>query len=339
MDKGKKKILLIINPISGTLSKDGLAERVTRKLGSGKFDIEVAETTHAGHASQLAREAKERGYYAVLAAGGDGTVNEIAAALRDSDTALGILPYGSGNGLARHLYSSINVDHALDVIAKDMPLACDYGSVNGLPFFCTFGLGFDAKVTREFANAGSRGLITYIRSAISEYLNFTPSVYEITAYDGEELHKITAEAFILAVCNASQYGNNAFIAPRASICDGMLDLVIVHKGNPLTRAIAGAELFTGRLDRNLLIENIPSKKITIRHLPGPAHIDGEPLTVPETLEIECREKGLKLFTDPDKGPFRPFITPIESMRDDSSYLIRENARLAANNLKAIFRKK
>lgn len=339
MDSGKKRALLVINPISGTISKDGLEDRVRSAMEPGGFEIETVETTHAGHAGELARGASERGYYAVLTAGGDGTVNEAACALIGSKTALGIIPYGSGNGLARHLYTNIDVDHALEVLAKDRPMACDYGTVNGRPFFCTFGLGFDAKVSQEFANASSRGLATYIKSALAEYIKFSPSTYEIEAFDGENTHSLKVEAFLLAVCNASQYGNNAFIAPGASIRDGLLDIMVLHKGNPFSRVVAGAQLFSGRIDHNMLIEKICAKKLTIKHIPGPAHIDGEPFTSPETLEIECHPGLLRLFTDPDKTPFKPFITPMESMRDDSSFLLRENVRLAKNNLKTIFKKK
>lgn len=335
----EKRVLVIINPISGTLPKDSIEERVLSKLVPSGFHVEFAETAHAGHGAQLADEASAEGYYAVIAAGGDGTVNEIASSVRGTNTIMGILPYGSGNGLARHLYTSIDVDHALDIIAKDNPLRCDYGIANGTPFFCTFGLGFDANVSHEFANASTRGLITYLKSVVTEYFKYNPGSYDIEAFDGKKIYRLSVKAFILAVCNASQYGNNAFIAPQASINDGLLDLVIVHQGNPLTRAIAGAELFTGSLDRNVLIETVNAKKITIRHMPGKAHIDGEPITVPETIEIECREGDLRLFADPDKPAFKPFITPIESIRDDSTYLIRENARLAAKNIKNVFKKK
>lgn len=324
-----RRALLIVNPISGTIAKDGLTERVDQRLRPAGFDVVTVETQYAGHGAELASRAAADGFDAVIAAGGDGTVNEIASALRSSPTALGILPYGSGNGLARHIYGSIDIDHALDIIAKDKVEACDYGTVNGSPFFCTFGLGFDASVSREFAQLPSRGLTTYIRSALREYLKFSPTAYEIRT--GEQTMNV--KAFIVAVCNASQYGNNAFIAPKASIRDGLLDITVVHAGNPLTRAIAGVELFTGRIDRNILIQTMRVRSAQIRHLPGPGHIDGEPHMMPETLEVMCHPGDLRLFIDPDKPRFKPFITPIESLRDDSTYLVKENTRLAVRNIK------
>lgn len=329
-----KRALLIINPISGTLSKEGLAERVRERLGRAGLEVETVETERAGHGAQLAAQAAKDGYYAVIAAGGDGTVNEIASALRGSDTALGILPYGSGNGLARHLYGSIDTDKALEIIARDSVSECDYGTVNDRPFFCTFGLGFDAKVSKEFAYMETRGLTSYIRSAMQEYLSYNPAEYEIITPEGH----VKLKAFIVTVCNASQYGNNAFIAPQASIHDGLLDITVIHVGNPLSRAIAGVELFTGRLDKNVLIQTMRVREAVIRHLPGPGHIDGEPLMMPETLKVCCHRGGLRMFTNPDKPPFRPFLTPIESMKADSSYLVRENTRHFIRNVKQKFMK-
>lgn len=320
----EKRALLIINPISGTLSKEGLEERVRAALEPSGFNLECVVTTHPGHASALASEAADRGFYAVIAAGGDGTVNEVGSAIADSSTTLGILPFGSGNGLARHLLTSIDVDNALKVIARDCPLNCDYGSANGHKFFCTFGMGFDATVSREFANMPGRGIVTYLKSALSQWLTYKPVQYEINAFDGQNHHSVSVKAFIVAICNASQYGNNAFIAPKASVCDGMLDVVVIHSGNQLSRALAGAQLFTGRIDKNLLIETFRIKEAEIKRFPGPAHIDGEPCMMPETVRVETAAGKIKLFTDPDKQPFRPFVTPLESMREDSSFLMRES---------------
>lgn len=325
---------MIVNPISGTASKAGLADRLHERLTPAGFEIELAYTAHAGHGFELAADAASNGYYGVLAAGGDGTVNEIASALRSTDTIMGILPYGSGNGLARHIYGSIDLDRSIDIISRNYAQNCDYGTVNGTPFFCTFGLGFDAKVSQQFSRLPSRGLATYIKSAIQEYLSFSPTEYQISS----ESKEVKVKAFIVAVCNASQYGNNAFIAPQASIRDGLLDIMIIHEGNPLTRALAGVELFTGRLDHNILIETMRVSEATIRHIPGPAHIDGDPAMTPETLQVKCHPGDIRLFYDPAKPPFRPFITPMEAMRNDSQFVMRENTRNAIKNIKEKFGK-
>lgn len=324
-----KNTLLIINPISGTLSKDGLSERVKSQLLPQSFSVDTIVTERAGHAKELAEQASERGYEAVIVAGGDGTVNEVGSGLRHTGVAMGILPFGSGNGLARHIMVNIDIDHALSVIAKGCAEDCDYGIVNDHPFFCTFGLGFDAKVSREFALMPSRGLPSYIKSAMQEYLRYTPSEYIISTKEGD----INVKAFIVAACNASQYGNNAFIAPAASIRDGMLDITIIHSGNPITRAVAGIELFTGNLDRNILMQTLRTDHVKIKHFPGPGHVDGEPMMMPETIDVKCEKGGIKLFIDPDKPKFRPILTPIESMRQDSSFLIKENMRIALKNFR------
>lgn len=323
-----KKVLLIVNPISGTLPKDGLEQRVRERLAGCGLDVECVCTERAGHGSELAARAVAERYHAVIAAGGDGTVNEVASALAGSETALGILPFGSGNGLARHLYGTINIKRALDVIADGYVSECDYGSVNGRPFFCTFGLGFDAKVSSEFAHLNRRGLVSYARSAITQYAGYKPGEYVLMT----EKKCIKTRAFLLAVCNASQYGNNAYIAPDASLCDGMLDVTVIKTGNPLTRAFAGVELFTGRLNRNILISSLKVSQITIKHLPGPGHIDGEPCMMPETLVVKCHKGGIRMFTDPEKPAFKPFITPAQSIREDSDYLMKENLRHMRNRV-------
>lgn len=318
-----KKVLLIVNPISGTLPKDGLEQRVVRRLAGCGLDVECVYTERAGHGRELAAKAAAEGCHAVIAAGGDGTVNEVASAVAGSGTALGILPFGSGNGLARHLYGTINVNRALDVIANGYVSDCDYGSVNGRPFFCTFGLGFDAKVSSEFSHLGRRGLASYAKSVIREYAGYKPGEYVLMA----DKKCLKTKAFLLAVCNASQYGNNAYIAPDASLHDGALDVVVIKVGNPVTRALAGVELFTGRLNRNILMSSFKVSRITIKHLPGPGHIDGEPCMMPETLVVECHKGGIRMFTDPGKPSFKPFVTPAQSIREDSDYLVKENLRL------------
>ena len=146
----KRLLTLIINPIAGTLSKRGLDSWLMPRLQDMGYDVSVQYTRYAGHATEIAREAAAAGHYAVLACGGDGTVNEVATGLVGTSTALGILPAGSGNGLARHIGIPVDIWRSLRVIAQNNIADCDYGEVNGRPFFCTFGLGFDAAVSHRF---------------------------------------------------------------------------------------------------------------------------------------------------------------------------------------------
>lgn len=313
MEQTRRKMMLIINPISGNGHKEGLAERICERLDRGGIDMEVRETAARNDATRLAREAIERRFDAVLACGGDGTVNETARAVRDTGMTMGIIPAGSGNGLARHLAIPVDPLLCLDVVIDGHAEDCDYGTVNGRPFFCTFGVGYDAAVSDRFAASGHRGKISYLKSALEEFVRFKHERYTLTV-EGE---KVTDDAFLVAVCNASQYGNNAYIAPQASLTDGLLDLVMIRKSSIIETAMLGLDLMTGLLHRNRLIE---TRRITgcviERESAGPAHLDGEPADLGERLEIQCHPRALRLLTPRDRADFRPLLTPAEDLLRD-----------------------
>lgn len=307
------KARLIINPISGTDSKAGLERYVSESLSAKGWEMETVYTQCHGDATRLAAEAVGLGYAAVIAAGGDGTVNESAAALCGSDTALGIVPCGSGNGLARHLGIPVDVREGVKVIRDEEPRSIDYASVNGRKFFCTFGVGFDAAVSAAFAEKKKRGRFTYIQSTFETYASYEPELYTITANGST----ITEKAFLVAVCNASQYGNNAYIAPHATIDDGLLDVTVIHNGNPLSTALVGFDMLTGMIERNVLIRTFRTSSITIeRGREGAAHIDGEPLIMDRRLDIACHRRQLKVFAPEVLPPFKPIITPASAMLTD-----------------------
>lgn len=310
-----EKMLLIVNPISGTASKNGLAERIVEKLSAHRIYVDIAHTGCRGDATRIAREAVNSDYDAVLACGGDGTVNETARGLANTGMTMGIIPAGSGNGLARHIGIPIDPIKSLDIIIDRHVNDCDYGTVNDEPFFCTFGVGFDAAVSDRFAASGQRGKMSYIRSAFEEFIKFKCERYTLKA-DGKI---VTDDAFLIACCNASQYGNNAYIAPRASIIDGKLDLIVVRKASILQRAMLGLDLISGTIDQNKLIETYRVKDAVIeRSAPGSAHIDGEPVTLSERLEVKCHPASLRLFTPTSQDDFKPIITPIEDLLRDIS---------------------
>lgn len=314
MEEQTKDLMLVINPISGTGSKKGVAETAEERLSKAGFRIDTRFTKGRGDATELALEAVEKGYYGVLACGGDGTVNETARALCGSRLAFGILPAGSGNGLARHVGIPIDIPQALDIIADNNVLPSDYGTVNKMPFFCTFGMGFDAAVSHRFARQSRRGLISYIRSAISEYVKFRPQTYTVSA-NGKLL---TEKAFLIAVCNASQWGNNAYIAPEASITDGLLDITIVHSGTPIDTAVMGMDIFTGYINKNTMVHAFRAPAAVIyRNAPGEAHIDGEPLMMGDILDVKCHHGELNIFSPLDTSSFRPVITPLREMLKDA----------------------
>lgn len=219
----KIKVLAIINPISGVLHRDNIPNKIEQILGKEDYEIKILFTEYAGHATTLAKWGTENKFDIVLAVGGDGTCNEIAKALIHTNTALGIIPTGSGNGLARHLGIPIGVSSALHALKLSKPVMIDYCKANDIPFFCTCGLGFDAEISKKFADSKIRGGATYLAKAVEEYFKYKGESYVIKS-EGEEINE---EAFIIACGNAAQYGNNAYIAPYASICDGKIDITII----------------------------------------------------------------------------------------------------------------
>ena len=308
MDKGKK-ILAVINPISGTDRKNYIPDMLNRQFEDAGFNIEIRFTRYANHAFALAKEAAQKNYYGVLAVGGDGTVNEVASALCRTDTALGIIPNGSGNGLARHLHIPLNIEDAISVVKEEHIESLDYCTANDLPFFCTCGIGFDAQVSEKFAKSGTRGPIGYVKSALSEYLKYRSQSYKITTPDGI----ISEKAFIIACGNASQYGNNAYIAPNANIQDGLIDITVILPITPFDTAILGLLLFSGHIDQDTNITSFrtPSLKIE-REKAGVIHIDGESVMMPREIDIECHPLGLKAFVPTKPSEKSKVLTMLEN---------------------------
>lgn len=307
------RLMLIVNPHSGLSSKTKLAGATAASLAAAGFDVDLRFTRGPGHARELAQQAAAEGYGTVAVCGGDGTVNEAAGALIGTSVRMGILPSGSGNGLARHLNIPMDELQAVEVLKRGHEVECDCGLANGTPFFCTFGLGFDAQVAKRFAKAGRRGRAAYVKSVINEYSSYKPCRYRITA-DGS-IHE--HEAMIVACCNASQYGNNAFIAPDASVSDGMIDIVIVKTGTPAQMLQAGIDLVTGMMPFNKNIVTLRASNISIE-VEGEAcaHLDGEPVEASNTIEVACRPAALRVLAQPRVEPFTPFITPIDMVLRD-----------------------
>jgi YegS/Rv2252/BmrU family lipid kinase len=227
----------------------------------------------------------------VVAIGGDGTINEIARSLVHTDTALGIIPCGSGNGLARHLRIPMEPKAAIDIINRGEQLCIDYGKINNIPFFCTCGVGFDAFVSLKFADSGKRGLLTYLENTLHESLTYQPEAYEIENEEGTVVH----QAFLIACGNASQYGNNAYITPQASLMDGLMDITIIEPFTVLDVPSLSFQLFNKTIDQNSRVKTMRAKKIKIhRAQEGVLHFDGDPLMAGKELEVEIIPKGLRV---------------------------------------------
>lgn len=269
---------------------------IEKFINNDIYDYEIINTQHKGHATEIAREYAARRYDAVIAVGGDGTVNEVGCGLIGSDTALGIIPCGSGNGLARHLGIPIDPFKAVKWLDKSIFTDIDYGTMNGQPFFCTCGVGFDAKVSDSFSKAGTRGVLTYLESIMKEIATYHNETYKLSFDDSSE----TFEAFFITCANADQWGNNAFIAPTASLQDGLLDVIAAHPFNVVDAPLIAFQLFNRQIDKNPKVSVRKCNGVTItRQKEGPAHYDGDPVIMGREIRIEIVPSGLKVLI-PDK---------------------------------------
>ena len=285
-----------MNPISGTSNKKDIPYLIEELLDKEQFDYSIQETEYAGHAYEIAKASKEQGIDIVVAIGGDGTVNEVGRALVHSNTALGIIPTGSGNGLARHLLIPMKIKGAIQVLNDCEITDLDYGIINEHPFFCTCGVGFDAFISEKFAEAGKRGPITYLENILKEGLKYEPETYEIEAENGT----IKKKAFLISCANASQYGNNAYIAPGASMSDGLLDVIIMEPFDLLDAPQISLDMFNKTLDKNSKIKTFRCKELKIhRKNEGVIHFDGDPVNAGKDISVSLKEKGIKMIVNPD----------------------------------------
>ncbi len=288
----RKKIAFIINPISGVSKKEELTELIQNDLDARFYEPEMIFTEYRGHGTELAKSYVEKKFDAVVAVGGDGTVNEVAQALIDTDCSLGIIPIGSGNGLARHLNIPMNVSKAIEHLNHAETILIDYGIVNERPFFCTCGTGFDAYVSTEFAKGKKRGIMSYIEKIITGYFSYKSLNYHIL---GNEID-LNVKAFVLTFANASQWGNNAYIAPQASVQDGKLDISIMSNFPVIAIPTLALNLFAKTIDKDLFMTTLQSDEITlIREESGPFHYDGEPYEEGKEIHIKIVPDGLKVL--------------------------------------------
>lgn len=318
MDKNKKKISFIINPISGTQGKEQILRWIDERLDKDKFAQEVIYTERAGHAVEIAAQKAQEGDYAVVAIGGDGTINEIARSLVHTQTALGIIPCGSGNGLARHLQIPLDSKKAIDIINEGIVELIDYGKINDVPFFCTCGVGFDAFVSLKFSKSGRRGPLTYLEKTLLESLKYRPETYELEMDGSTSRYK----AFLIACGNASQYGNNAYITPQATLNDGLLDVTILEPFTVLDVPSLSFQLFNKTIDQNSRIKTFRCQTLRIhRSKPGVVHFDGDPMAAGENIDVKIMQKGLQV------------LVPRNAKKDTSNVLQR--AQDYINGLKQI----
>ena len=271
-----------------------MPDLIDQNIDKAVFDATIVFSDGVSHARIIALEAVGK-YDIIVAVGGDGTVNEIASAIVGSDTALGIVPYGSGNGLARFLGVPMSPNQAIQALVKGNAETIDSGTVNGQPFFNMAGMGFDAHISEVFSHGKKRGFISYIKSSIEEISRYGEQQYHIEI-DGKVYER---NAFMLSIANSSQYGNNAHISPKASVQDGLLDVCLIRKF-PLWRfPEMGIRMLTKTSESTSYVEIIRGKQINVtRQTEGPIHLDGEPQVMGTAIHINIVPNSLKVIVGP-----------------------------------------
>lgn len=288
----KQKVLFIINPISGGKDKKKIPGLIDTYLDKTKFEYRISFTERVEHAYMLSKAAAKEGYNIVVAVGGDGTVNEVAKGIVHTTIKLGIIPFGSGNGLARTLRIPLKAIAAIRNINNDQHICIDSATLNNRMFFNMAGSGFDAQISNEFAGDKKRGLLGYVKVAFQQIRKYKAQEYHINI-DGEV---VVRKAFILSIANSSQYGNDAHIAPHADVKDGILDIVIVKPFHYIKLPLLAMYMFRNKADQSTYTEYFKGKKIFIqREKADPIHLDGEPSIEQKDLRIEILPLSLNVI--------------------------------------------
>lgn len=293
-----QRIIYIINPIAGTRTKKDLQQFIQEKTKEKKIPFHIFPSVASGDYSFLQSIIREERITDIVIAGGDGTVSQVVSSLMKEEVNFGIIPCGSGNGLAFAAKISKQPAKALDIIFSGKASAIDGFYVNK-QFACMLcGIGFDAKVAHEFAQQPKRGLKTYASLVSKNFFSISPYQFTIES-NGMEF---STEAFFISIANSNQFGNNFTIAPKALLADGFLDIVIVKKAaKPVLLYNLVKQIFAGKLQTvetslDLPVIYFQTKKITIKNSSNaPLHIDGDPAETPEELKIEIRKKCFRLI--------------------------------------------
>lgn len=286
----KTKISIIINPISGGSDKEKLLKEMQMALDPALFQTEILYTKAPRHATELAREAVKNKVDVVVVVGGDGSINEVGEALIGSQTALAIIPTGSGNGIARHLQIPTQGTQAIEVLKKGNIQTIDTVTINNRHYLGVAGIGFDAEVSWDFANFGHRGFISYLLLVLKKFPGYRPQNYELII-DGKPL---TKRAFLICFANTSQFGNGAYIAPHAKVDDGLLEVVIIKKFPLYITPQITHQLFHHSLNDSEYVETIHCREVSLPKKNLRAHIDGEPILFEESIHLKINPASLKV---------------------------------------------
>lgn len=294
MGRGKN-IKFIYNPHSGLIHPEHFIRRIiTYYFPSNLCSYDFNKTEGKGHAYEIACNAVKQGYDIVVAIGGDGTVNETASGLVNSETDLGIMPNGSGNGLARGLGLPISIRRSAKLITTGQTRSIDVGQIGHRYFFVIAGLGLDAMIGKRFEQGKIRGPAPYYIAGVREFFRYQAPEYEIE-FEGQT---IRTRALLVAIANTQQYGNNAIIAPNARPNDGLLDLAIIEPTSFVSAVYHLPSLFTGRIDRTPFTRIYRATKFKIyREFPAPYTLDGEVFEGKNQISVTMLPRALKVVVN------------------------------------------
>lgn len=290
----KKRFLFLANPITGKNGISELSRACEKSLNDGNYHWDILSTEYAGHASELTTLHKDN-YNTIVALGGDGTINEIAKSLINSQTSLGIIPNGSGNGLARHLGISLNINQAVQELILSKPINIDVAWANDIPFFNVAGIGFDALVAKKFQSTKKRGFMNYILISAKEFLKFS---YPTLHLETNSSHFECKQVFSLTIANGSQLGNNAVVAKSASLTDGIFNLCLIRRYPVWYLPIAVFRLFSGTLEKSRFHSGIITKDVNVCVLDTDktiVQIDGEPVITKNPVHFSITPASLSIL--------------------------------------------
>ncbi|MFI5141311.1 MAG: diacylglycerol/lipid kinase family protein [Bacteroidia bacterium] len=285
-----KRIAFVVNPNSGPKKKENIVD-VIEKTMSGKTPFDILVWKDKNNFEEIRKQITSGKYTTVVAVGGDGTVNEVAKNVANTNIVLGIIPRGSGNGLARTLGIPQNAIEAIKRVETGTVRTIDHGFINGKFFSCAAGIGFDARICELFAGSKTRGLMTYVRISLMEFLSYRAKEYTIHANN----QTIKTKAFLIAFANAGQYGNDFYIAPQAKMDDGLIDIVILKPFNIFSACDIFVKVLSRKAHKAKSIVTFSAKEFKIKNESNTAiHFDGEPGLIENEIEIKINPQSLKV---------------------------------------------